>query len=145
MQPTNPGACAGTDDGRSSGESGGSGASESEDASGMDTDTGRDAPAGPSGRDAAMGAGTSDSGSESDVDSDLEGLPLASARAASADGARAGKKGGKGRQGKGEVITQEGAEASKLGLAFERVLGKRGHRGVLEVRRRTAPHAGCCV
>ena len=65
-----------------------------------------------------------------DEPDDLAGLPLASER----DAARERKRKGKGRQGKGEAITEAGAQAHKLGLAFERVLSTAPKHGIMEVR-----------
>lgn len=63
-------------------------------------------------------------------DSDLDGLLRASTMRG--EGAL-GSRNRKGNQGKGAVITEEGADAHKLGLAFKRVLGKATKQGVMEV------------
>lgn len=122
---------AGTAGGTASGAATTSSASGTDGAEDMDADDGGRLPS----ADLAMSSGDE---SGSGVDSDLQGLPVASAKAAAAE--RAGKRGGKGRQGKGDSITHEGVEAQKLGLAFDRVLGKASLKGVMEVRCAPIPH-----
>ena len=89
-------------------------------------------------QDDAPGSDTASSAEGSDGGSDLEGLPTAAAVAAcdelqSDKPARKRKRKGSSSQGKGEAITEEGVQAPKLGLAFERVLDKGAKTGILEV------------
>lgn len=81
--------------------------------------------------DSSEGTGDSQGAGESSGDEDdLEGLPTASKLAAAKAQRREARKK---QPGAHNVITEPGARADKLGLAFERVLAKAAHAGVMEV------------
>jgi hypothetical protein len=115
--------------------SGGSEAGDAAMATASSNDTASDGDRGARAQTSSASGGTS---SEQQGDSDLEGLPTMSAAVAAAEAAAARGK-GKGRQGKGEAITEEGVQAHKLGLAFERVLAHAPKTEIMAVRSGTMP------
>jgi hypothetical protein len=72
-----------------------------------------------------------------DNEDDLAGLQTASQKDAAVQ--RRKKLGGRQRKpGSADIITREGAQANKLGVAFERVLARASKLGIMEVRKNTA-------